>query len=313
MKKSCFLAFPLLLLALAGMGCDAGRSVYAKAAEADEKADATVDVPALYDAVCTRAPSSPPCPVAKHRAAELRLERSFLALQQGRFHDAITLVELAAKEPSVEPAAKVWAESSEIVQAKHYEAVQAQPDKAAATLQMVAIAKAPSAVASAARSWLEKSGPQALLEGVKAACRADGQGSCFELGRQVLAMYPESPAAQEAAPLIKSERVRQRASLKRAENFLVQRLMIFDRDKKIERCTQENRLETDAKTTCTTRESPPNVDVMPTVSFLEEAWKKNLATLTDPGLVQHVEARWQHVGETGENDPDTELYPEKAK
>jgi hypothetical protein len=144
-----------------------------------------------------------------------------------------------------------------------------------------------------------------LLAEVKAACKADGTGSCADLGKQMAKAYASAPEAAEAQPLVEAEYKRLYPTLKQAEGLLVQRLEVYNWKAKHDLCVTlvDSSSESDVQA-CkevigipSDRGDPFNTD------FLEKAWKKKLDEVHDPGLIKSLEERWGKVATAGTYDP----------
>ena len=64
----------------------------------------------------------------------------------------------------------------------------------------------------------------------------EGAASCVELGKRLAELHPESAEAKEAAALTADNYKRLYPKIKEVENLLIQRVSVFDKDKKFELC-----------------------------------------------------------------------------
>jgi hypothetical protein len=164
-------------------------------------------------------------------------------------------------------------------------------------------------VAAKARAWLEKNRPAILLARVKGACKAGASASCAEAGRALAALHPGSPESAEAQRLVQADYERVHPLLKQAENLLVQRVELYDKDQLVEICTAKS--------------GEANADAcavqvvgdrrLPTPGFLDGAWKKKLEEIGDPFFVKTLEARYGRAAAAGEYDPEPWPKPPAAK
>src|SRR5262249_30293168 len=153
-----------------------------------------------------------------------------------------------------------------------WEEASALADKEQALAKIEPLADLGVPVSAKAREWLEKNRPAALLARVKAACAADARASCAEAGKALATLHPSSPENAEAQRLVQTDYARAFPLLKQAENLLIQRVELYDKDQLVEICTAKSgALNADA---CAVQVVGDRH--LPTVSFLDGAWKKKL-------------------------------------
>jgi len=220
----------------------------------------------------------------------------------------------ASGEAGVKRAAEALLRSAEVTAGLAVEEASRGADKAKARAKMEEIAEQHVAAATSARAWLEKNGPALLLDEVKAACLPDGKGSCLELQKRMASAYGKSPEAAEAAKLFDAEYKRAAPLLKQAENLLIQRLEIYNKEKKYNLCLQEVE---PAPGSVVVHLCAAEVGVEPresdmfSTSFLDKAWEKKLAEVHDPRHVRRLQERYKAIAERGEYDP--EPWPKPAE
>jgi len=285
-------------------GCDGAKEPMgkARAAEAEGK---LAEAKTLYGEVCKANEKSPFCAVAKQHIEALAAREAMAAIAEGN--------QAKAKEVSAAvtggPAKRVidaLGKTKTMTAIAAFEEANAGADKSAARAKMEELAAASSPVADKAKEWLKKNGPGLLMAEVKEACKADGKGSCSELGQKLVKAYPSSPEATEAQGLVDAEYKRLFPVLKQAEGLLVQRLEVFNWQAKKDLClkfTDPSNAESEGQA-CNEaigipadRGDPFNTD------FLEKAWKKKLDEVHDPGLIKVLEERWGKIASAGTYDP----------
>jgi hypothetical protein len=294
----------VLGFALLVSGCDGAKEpmARARAAEAEGK---LAEAKTLYGDACKANEKSPFCAVAKQRVDALTAREALAALAEG-YH-------AKAKEAGAAitggPAKRVFdalGKTKAMMAHAAFEEANAGADKSATRVKMEELAAASSPVADKAKEWLAKNGPGLLIAEVKEACKADGKGSCSELGQKLLKAYPSSPEATEAQGLVDAEYKRLFPVLKQAEGLLVQRLEVFNWQSKKDLClkfTDPNNAESEGQA-CneaigipSDRGDPFNTD------FLEKAWKKKLDEVHDPGMIKVLQDRWDKIASAGTYDP----------
>lgn len=298
---------PLLWPALLGLGavslsgCDAGKEPFLNAAQAEEKGDFAAAAP-LYEEVCTR--KSPLCDAAKRRKERLSIKRAWKTLDEGHYKDAKAILDasVASSDPHTAEESTAMLALPELVQGLAYEDALASADKNATMKAMEGVATTPSALAPKAREWLDKNRPALLLTQVKAACVPGAATSCVESGRRLAELYPEGPEAKEAATLMADNYKRLFPKIKEVETLLIQRVSVFDKDKKFELCKETGATDSD----CDQRATGPGQ--VPTLSYLESFWKGKLADVGDPYYKKQFEARWDKAA-LGEYDPEPWAKP----
>jgi hypothetical protein len=87
-----------------------------------------------------------------------------------------------------------------------------------------AVAEAGVGASPRARAWIEKNRPRILLERVEAACKADGNGSCVEAGRELARRHPGSPESAASQKLVEAEHARILSLLQDAEALLARQM-----------------------------------------------------------------------------------------
>lgn len=289
-------------------GCDAGKEPLAQAA-AEESEGKLAEAAAHYNEVCSKASSL--CPTAAKLAERIKVKQAWKLIDEGQYAKASEALKAAAQ--SSDPATKRAAEEAlkyfELTQGIAWEEASAMADKNQARAKMEEIAASGSQVSPKAREWLAKNRPAMLLDQVKAACKPGGQGSCAEAGEALSSLHPGSPESAEAKALVDAEYARIYPRLKEAENLLIQRVGIYDRDQLVAKCmeTTEGFDPVSHETECIEANT---LAQMPTVEFLTKAWEKKLSEVGDPYYVKRFEERWNKAGEAGEHDP--EPWPKPA-
>jgi len=306
-KAPLFTALSLSLwLPLAG--CDAGKEPLVQAA-AEESEGKLAEAAAHYNEVCSKGSSL--CPTAAKQVERLKVKQAWKLIDEGQYAKASEALKASAQ--SADAAAKRAAEEAlkyfELTQALAWEEASAMPDKNQARVKMEEIAASGAQVSPKAREWLAKNRPALLLDQVKAACKPGGQGSCAEAGEALSSLHPGSPESAEAKGLVDAEYARIYPRLKEAENLMIQRVGIYDRDQLVEKCmeTTEGFDPESHEAECIQANTPTP---MPTVEFLTKAWEKKLAEVGDPYYVRRFEERWKRAGDAGEHDP--EPWPKPA-
>jgi hypothetical protein len=294
----------VLGFALLVSGCDGAKEPMAKAraAEAEGK---LAEAKTLYADVCKANEKSPFCPVAKQHIEALTAREAITALAEGNYAKAKELGGTATTGPAKRVLETLGKTKAMTAFAAFEEAI-AGADKAAVRTKMEELANVSSPVADKAKEWLAKNAPALLLAEVKAACKADGTGSCSDLGQKLNKSYPSSPEAAEAQTLMDTEFKRVFSFLQQAEGLLVQRLEIYNWQTKKDLCLMmANPLEMEAETpACIEAAGIPSDrgDALNT-DFLEKAWKKKLDEVHDPGMIKSLQDRWDQVGALGIYDP----------
>jgi hypothetical protein len=282
-----------LLSASALAGCDPGKEPFLNGALAEEKGDYAAAAP-NYEEVCTK--KSQLCDAARKRQARMALKRAMKAIDDGHYKEAKGLLD--ALNPSPDPTTTEEATAllalPELLQGILYEDALANPDKTLAMGAMEGIAREPSALAPKAKEWLDKNRPALLLAQAKDAC-AGGKGDCVDLAKKLQTEHPESPEAKEAATLAADSYKRLYPKLKDLENLLIQRVGVYDKDTKMELCKKSGASEDD----CNQRVTGEG----PTLSYLEDFWKKKLTDLGDTHYTAHFQKRWDKAS-AGEYDPE---------
>ncbi len=289
------------LLVLAG--CDGAKEPMAKAREA-ETANKMSEAKTLYADVCKAKEDSPFCPVAKQHIDAIAANEVMALVAEGNYakvkEQSAAITGGPAKRVldalTKTKAMSVWAA---------FEEANTTADNATARAKMDELAAASSPVADKAKEWLAKNGPTLLLGEIKAACKADGSGSCSDLGKKISKMYPSAAETADAQSLVDAEYKRLYPVLKQAEGLLVQRLEVYNWQAKRDLCVKfvdpnsetEAQLCNEAVGIPADRGDPFNTD------FLEKAWKKKLDEVHDPGFVKSLESRWSTVASAGTYDP----------
>ena len=291
----------VFLLGLAG--CDAGKEPMAKAREA-EGAGKLTEAKTLYADVCKASEQSPFCPIAKQHIEALAAREAMQFASEGNY----AKTKEQAANVGAGPAKRAYdalMKTTAMTAWAAFEEANANSDKSAARTKMEELVTTSSPVADKAKEWLAKNGPGLLLAEVKAACKADGTGSCSELGKKMAKTYPSAAEATEAKTLVDAEYKRLYPVLKQAEALLVQRLEVSNWQAKKELCIKlidpnvEGEMQScnEAAGIPADRGDPFNTD------FLEKAWNKKLEEVHDPGIVKILEERWSKIASTGTYDP----------
>jgi hypothetical protein len=317
MKRTTALSLAFLLTGgFLVSSCSAAQEPFARAAQAESGSN-FAEARTLYGEVCAKAADSPLCPIAKKRAARLVIKEAEKAVDDGQLAKAKELITSASAsgEAGVKQAAEALQRSAEVTAGLAFEEASAGADKAVARVKMEELAEQHTAVAPKAREWLAKNSPALLLVELKAACQPDGKGSCLELGKRMASGYGQSPEAAEAAKLVEAEYTRAQPLLKQAENLLIQRLEIYNKEKKFNLCLQEVE---PAPGSVVVHLCASEVGVEPretgmfSTSFLDKAWDKKLEEIHDPGHIKRFKERYQVIADRGEYDPEPWPKPGEA-
>lgn len=284
-------------------GCDSAKGPMAKAREA-EVAGKVDEAKTLYADVCKANEKSPFCAVAKQHGAALAVREAMESIAGGNYAKAKEQGAAATDGPAKRAYDALGKTKAMTVWATFDEA-NAAADKAAARAKMEELARESSPAADKAKEWLAKNGPAMLLAEVKAACKADGTGSCSELGKQMAKAYPTAPEAAETKTLVDAEYSRLYPVLKQAEGLLVQRLEVYNWQAKRDLCVKlvDSSADTEVQGCNETIGIPSDRGDPFNTDFLEKAWKKKLAEVHDPGLIKSLEERWDKVAAAGTYDP----------
>lgn len=312
-RKAPVLTALALFLSLPLAGCDPGKEPLALAA-AEESEGKLAEAAAHYGEVCSK--GSDLCPTATRLAERLKVKQAWKTIEEGQYTKAKEALQAASQ--SSDGAAKKGAEEAlkyfELVHGLAWEEASAMADKKQARAKMEEIAGLGAQVSPKAREWLAKNRPALLLEQVKAACKPSGEGSCAQAGAELSTLHPDSPENAEAKGLVAADYARIYPRLKEAENLLIQRLSLYDRDQLVEVCLEakygNGMSDEEMRAACVEENSPTP---MPTVEFLTKAWEKKLAEVGDAYYVKRFQERWERAGDTGELDPEPWPKPEGKK
>jgi hypothetical protein len=295
----------LLAVTMTLVGCDSAKEPMLKAREA-EAAGKVSEAKTLYTEVCKASEKSPFCPVAKERIDALTAREAMTLAAEGNYAKAKEQSATISSGPA-KRAYDALMKTRTVTAWATFEEANASADKAAARAKMEGLAAASSPVAEKAKEWLAKNGPALLLAEIKAACKADGVGSCIDLGKKMAKAYSSAPEAAEAQTLVDAEYKRLYPVLRQAEALLVQRLEVYnwlakrgfclvDADPTLQahqamaECNESIGIPAD-------RGDPSNTE------FLVRAWTKKLEEVHDPGWVKAFEERWAKVASDGIYDP----------
>lgn len=294
------------LLALAPLlsGCDSAKAPFERAA-ALEAQGKLAEASAAYGEVCVAAAASPRCPVARRRAAQLRLKLAINALHDRRYAEASALAASAAAEPAVAPAASAVVASPDLSASLAFGQLSQAADRVAAITSARVLGDQPTTAASGARAMVRAEGPKLLLAAARDACKPDGKGSCAAAAAALADGFPDAPERREADALAQAELERLYPALDRLEKLLIQRLEIYDREAKLKLCAEEA-----GNGDCdelNEKLGPSHVSE----PFLRGVWEKALKDIPDPTLVARLEQRWNRLGSTGELDAEPWPKPKK--
>jgi tetratricopeptide (TPR) repeat protein len=298
---------PLALLVLL-TGCDPGADLLGRGADA-EAAGNFADARARYQEACDKAPKH--CPLATRLRERLSLKEGWKALGSGDYAAAKAAFDVAksASDLAVKAGAEAAMEAPDLVAGLQWTEALALPDKDQALPKIEAVADLGAPVSAAAHEWLTKNRPAVLLARLKAACHAGARVSCAEAGKALASLHPMSPENAEGQRLVQADYERAYPFLKQAENLLIQRVELYDKDALVTRCIDSSGPESAA--TCET--SVVGGRHLPTPSFLDGAWKKKLEEVGDPFLIKGLEARYARAASAGEYDPEPWPKPVGAK
>jgi hypothetical protein len=306
--KAPFLTALSLALWLPLAGCDAGGEPLAQAA-AEESEGKLAEAAGHYNEVCSKA--SKLCPTASKLADRLKVKQAWKLLEEGQYAKAAEALKAAAQssDATAKKAAEEALKYSELEHGLAWEEANAMADKKQARPKMEELARVGALVSPKAREWIAKNRPALLLEQVKAACKPGGEGSCAQAGEALQSLHPGSPESAEAKGLVDAEYARIYPRLKEAENLLIQRVGLYDRDQHVKDCvntTWAPDMDMVAQH-CLESVTPAT---MPTVEFLTKAWEKKLGEVGDPYYVKRFQERWKQAESAGEHDP--EPWPKPA-
>jgi len=304
----------MVLLSVFLFGCDAAKEPLARAGRAEDEGN-LAEAAKLYGEVCATAKDSPLCAIAKKKGARLEVKEGYKALDEGQFGKAKERYSVAAagEDPVAKRAAAAALEDAELTAGLAWEQAAAATDKALSRAAVEELAAGHSMVAPRAREWLAKNGPAVLLAEVKAACKPDGVGSCVELGKAMVNQYPSSPEAGEAGAIVASEYARLQPALRQAENLLIQRLEVYNKEAKVALCVEaRGGQDPDAECYATIGVTPGEIERPKRA--IDPALDKKLTEIHDPGYVKAFRERYAKVTESGEYDGEPWPKPgEKAK
>lgn len=304
----------LAVLSAFVIGCDAGEDPFARAAQA-EAAGKLAEAEPIYREVCAKNAASPLCPIATKRAERIRVKEAWRLIDEGQFAKAKELLTAAASsaDASAKRAAETALKDPELVEGLRWDEANTLADQRAARITMEALAELQVSVAPKAREWLAKNRPALLLAEAKAACKADGQGSCYEVGKRLATIPAESPERAQAQALVDADYERVYPILKKADNLLVQRVEVFDKQAKYDVCVQEFMPAPGgvAQHACAGNLGvEAREDGTFPIGAIESHWAKRLQEIHDPGLVKALQDRWERAHKSGEYDP--EAWPKPA-
>jgi hypothetical protein len=287
-------------------GCDAGPGLLTSGADA-EVAGNFAEARARYQEVCDK--GSKECPLANRLRERTAVKEAWKHIHAGEFGNAKAALDLAktATDPGVIAAADAALKSEEMVRYVEWSEAGHLADKDAALARIEPLAELGVPSAARAREWLEKNRPAILLERIKTACKAGAKASCAEAGKALGALHPKAVENAEGQRLVRADYERVFPLLKEAENLLIQRVELHDKDALVARCREKGGPDTAA--TCET--TVVGGRKLPTESFLDGAWKKKMDEIGDPHFVKRFEERYKRAGSAGEYDP--EPWPAPAK
>jgi hypothetical protein len=301
----------LILPALAALlaGCDAGPDLLARGADA-EIAGNFAEARAHYQEVCDK--GSKQCPLATRLRERTTVKEAWKHIAAGEYGKAKAALDLAkgATDPGVIAAVDAALQYDDMVKYREWQEAADLPDKDQALARIEPLAELGVHVAARAREWLEKNRPAILLGRIKAACTPGApapKASCAEAGKALAALHAQTPENAEAQRLVQADYERIFPLLKQAENLLIQRVELHDKDALVAICTEKGG--PDNAATC--ESTVVGSRRLPTESFLDGAWKKKLDEIGDPYFVKRLEARYLRAGGAGEYDP--EPWPQPAK
>jgi hypothetical protein len=298
----------LALLAALLTGCDAGGDLLARGADA-EAAGNFAEARARYQEACDK--GSKHCPLATRLRERLSVKEAWKALAAGEHDKAKAALDsaLGAGDPAVKAAAEAASQTEDFARWRSFEEAAALPDKDQALAPIEAIADLGVPAAARAREWLEKNRPAVLLGRIRIACKAGASVSCAEAGKALAARHPKSPENAEAQRLVEADYERVHPLLKQAENLLIQRVELYDKDILVARCIEN--MGPENVVTCET--TVVGGRRLPTLGFLDGAWKKKMGEIGDPLFVKALEARYARAASSGEYDPEPWPKPAGAK
>lgn len=294
----------VLSFALVLGGCDGAKEPMAKARAAETEGK-WAEAKTLYGDVCKANEKSPFCAIAKQHIDALTAREAMAALAEGNSVKAKEIGATATDGPA-KRVIDALGKTKAMMAMAAFEEANAGADKSAARAKMEELANASSPVADKAKEWLSKNGPGLLLAEVKEACKADGKGSCSELGTKLVKAYPASAEATEAQTLVDAEYKRLFPVLKQAEGLLVQRLEVYNWQAKKDLClkfTDPNNAESEGQACSEAIGIPADRGDPFNTDFLEKAWRKKLDEVHDPGMIKVLEERWGKIASAGTYDP----------
>jgi hypothetical protein len=237
------------------------------------------------------------------------VKEAWQAIRAGEYGKARAAIELgkAATDPAVKAAAEEASHDDAYAYGLLWEEASALADKDQALPKIEGLVNLGVPVSADARAWLAKNRAGVLLARVKVACQLQpgARVSCAEAGKALGALHPGSPEDAEAQRLVQADHARVLPLLKQAENLIIQRVELYDKDRLVEICVEKNgTAESDA---CTAKVVGDRH--LPTPEFLDGAWRKKLDEIGDPFFVKALDARYARAGSAGEHDPAPWLRP----
>lgn len=296
------------------MGCDSAKEPMAKAREA-EKQGRHAEAKTLYGDVCKANEGSPLCPVAKERIYAISVQEAVDLVSQGQYAKAKELAS-SIGSPATKRAYDALMKTNAVASGLAFEEANAAADKAQARVKMEELAAQSSPIADKAAEWIAKNGPALLLAEIKASCKAEGKGTCADLGKAMEKQFGSSPEAAEAKPLVDAEYKRLYPILKQAEGLLVQRLEVYLWKVKYDLCLEQTLPAPGGGEgmVCKTEAGAPEDRNDPfDTGFLEKAWKKKLDEINDSGIVKQLEERWARIESSGIYDAASLPKPSDKK
>lgn len=311
-------AYPCIAAAAFLAGCASSSATF-REAEALEAQGKHEEAAAKLDLVCALDPQSEPCPGAGARAAAARLRAAEQAAKDGHWQKAERLYRLAlltADDASANTAKERLA-SEDLKQGVQYGKAAADPDERRAFETMEAIAATAVPAAEKAKAWIVAKRPGVLVARIGEACRAKPKGSCTQAWAAIDAL-PEKPVGYEGArAAYEAEQKRVAQPLLVAKRFLDVFKGRHAKEQAYKKC-----VDTKVNASDETRESPGVAGFGCALEVYgahaherygqehqdAQAFRKALATIADPALVEALSARRTSALEKGEYEA---LEPKK--
>ncbi len=226
------------LLAVAVLGCDAGKKPYEMAAAAEQRHELRAAMEG-YDSVCITAPNSALCAPAKERADVVRGQLA---------DDDIAALRFSAAKALLKDSHSLHGQltSTEMIAGLAFEAAGA--DRQAALVAVEKLASTDGKSVPAAKEWLKKERPGILWTSIQAKCAALDT-TCAPLVARLRELHPDAPEATKAAAALATYEKRRKAMfaawLETAEKNMADCASVSKRESTWQTCNRQGFLATD--------------------------------------------------------------------